>query len=274
MSSELIYYTYAYLRNKDSNTAKAGTPYYIGKGKDNRAWDKHHFNIPKDKTRIVIVENNLTEIGALALERRLIKWHGRKDLGTGILMNETDGGDGLTSPSIVTRKRISDGNRGTLVERWGEERAEKHLEFLRTQPKDVMAERGLKGIKHVIDSGWSDDAIKKRVQTRKDKDGYSKDMSACHTVEAIAIRNLSRQKNGVKYNTTSCSLPEAVLKREKTKLLKVITKIQDHYTQLFTYELLKQARKERVTYLQDKTLAKYFTEEDIRQLSYCGKPTA
>ena len=106
MSNNDIYYIYAYLRDKDSNTAKAGTPYYIGKGKNYRAWVKHHFKIPKDKSRIVIVENNLTELGALALERRLIKWHGRKDLGTGILMNETDGGDGQSNPSAEVRAKI------------------------------------------------------------------------------------------------------------------------------------------------------------------------
>lgn len=105
--SMLIYYVYAYIREN-------GTPYYIGKGKNKRAFSKHQsgVSVPKNKSRIIILESALTEIGALALERRLIKWWGRKDLGTGILVNKTDGGDGIFGLSDHSRKKMSEAKLG------------------------------------------------------------------------------------------------------------------------------------------------------------------
>ena len=93
-SSIYTYYVYAYIRSKDSTIAKAGTPYYIGKGKGRRMYHKHNVHLPKDNHYIIILESNLSNIGALALERRYVQWYGRVDNNTGILRNLTDGGEG------------------------------------------------------------------------------------------------------------------------------------------------------------------------------------
>ena len=107
-----IYYVYAYLRDKDSNTAKSGTPYYIGKGKETRAWDRHkNVPVPQDRSRIIILESGLTELGAHAIERRMIRWYGRKDDGSGILLNITEGGTGGPMVESV-RHKISEKNKG------------------------------------------------------------------------------------------------------------------------------------------------------------------
>jgi len=94
------YYVYLYLRED-------GTPYYVGKGKGDRAFsNKRKFHKPKDKTRIIFHSKNLTEEEAFTIEKKLIAKYGRKDNDTGILRNLTDGGEG-SSGHIFSDERLA-----------------------------------------------------------------------------------------------------------------------------------------------------------------------
>lgn len=95
-----VYYVYAYTYND-------GSPYYIGKGKDNRAYKKHNRNLlPKDKSCIVILQEGMSESDALDLEIKLIESYGRLDLGTGPLRNLTNGGEGTSGTTYNQRVRL------------------------------------------------------------------------------------------------------------------------------------------------------------------------
>ena len=105
------YYTYAYLREDR-------TPYYIGKGKEDRIYSKQkNIKPPKDKSRILDLKQNLTEEEAFKHEIYMIDVFGRKDLGTGILHNRTDGGEGSSGciPSEETKRKLSEVNKGKIV---------------------------------------------------------------------------------------------------------------------------------------------------------------
>lgn len=92
------WFVYCYLR-KHSNL-----PYYVGLGSPKNPYrhvsKRHTCPVPKDRNRIRILRNNLlTKDQAIYWERFYIARYGRKDLGTGCLMNRTDGGEGCWNAS-------------------------------------------------------------------------------------------------------------------------------------------------------------------------------
>ena len=166
------FYVYAYLRSKDSERGVKYSPYYIGKGCGDRAFEKYGRTVPApvDNSYIVFVQEGLTETEAFSLEIYCIQSYGRIDLGNGILRNRTDGGEG-TSGLVVseeTRRKLSDmrrgenhpswGKRGELSRLWGKPRSE---ETKRKMSEAMQGEKNPNwGKKH------SEEAKRKMSETR------------------------------------------------------------------------------------------------------------
>jgi len=114
---------YTYIISDPSRNNEA---FYVGKGKNERAWshlsrkDKHplthRFNKMRQNgiTPNISLYSELDEELAFFLEEELIAKFGRKDLGTGTLLNMTNGGDGGAGyvVSEETRKKISIAGQG------------------------------------------------------------------------------------------------------------------------------------------------------------------
>lgn len=103
------FYSYFWLR------ANEDTPWYVGKGSGNRAYQRCRGHwAPKDRTRIFVFPQD-SEADAFESERALIWLFGRQDLGTGCLRNISDGGEGGSNPTASTREKQRQAKLGNKI---------------------------------------------------------------------------------------------------------------------------------------------------------------
>jgi hypothetical protein len=115
-------------RRKDNNEI-----FYIGIGlTDKRAYHiKYRGKFWKDYTskyqyEVEITHQNIIWEEACVIEKYLISFYGRRDLGLGTLVNMTDGGDGLINPSIEIRNSIGEKHKNKKI-------SQKHKDILSTK---------------------------------------------------------------------------------------------------------------------------------------------
>ena len=98
-----VFYTYLWLRED-------GTPYYVGKGSGDRATQSTKYHRPPKDKSLILIQDFPTEEDAFSAEKFLVEYYGRKETGTGPLINRTDGGKGGMTGykhSKETREKIS-----------------------------------------------------------------------------------------------------------------------------------------------------------------------
>jgi hypothetical protein len=209
------FYTYAYLRED-------GTPYYIGKGSGDRAFykKKKEIKVPPVE-RILFLKRNLTEEEAFRHEIYMIAVFGRKDLGTGILRNRSNGGEGNSGHrhSAETRikisikgigRQITEATRSKLRARPNVWLGRKHSKEARRKQSEAAKRRIERGDSH----------LPKLWESRRGEDPWNKGIPASNeTRKKQSISQRKRFANGGMSEETKQKMREAQRKRREREKL-------------------------------------------------------
>ena len=147
-------------------------PFYVGKGYGYRAYQKGNRNrwwkniVNKYGVIVKIVKDKVTEEQANKLEKELISKYGRRDLGTGVLVNMTDGGEGVRgikrlplTPEEVERRKVT-----ATGKKHSEESKQKRSKKLKER---MMTDEGKVHLEHLQRLGNSIEARKKKSESHK-----------------------------------------------------------------------------------------------------------
>jgi hypothetical protein len=117
------FYVYVY-----RDPSRNNEPIYVGKGFGNRAYEhldsgSHSVLVNRRLAKmkrngiepIINVIDMPSEALAVQCEIDTIARFGRKDLKLGPLLNQTDGGEGVSNPSAATRQKISAAHKGKIL---------------------------------------------------------------------------------------------------------------------------------------------------------------
>ena len=184
------FYTYCYL-------SKKGKPYYVGKGKGNRINEPHQglVVLPPPERRIYL-KRGLTEEEAFKHEIYIIAILGRKDLGTGCLVNLTNGGEGTCGwqmPQEV-KDKIGTANLGReRVDMRGDNNPMRDPEIAKIVAQSKRGKKRDTETKQKISKSLTGRKDTSEVRQKKSKALTGKKKSLTHS------DNIRKAKQGTKY---------------------------------------------------------------------------
>ena len=188
--------------------------FYVGIGKEStRAWSLADRNkwwkniISKTEYKAEIIAVDLTWNDACELEIFLINLYGRKDLGTGNLVNLTDGGEGVIGNilSEKTRIKMSNSKKGKSPHNLGKKASEETKKRMSTSATGRRHSEETKEKNRIISINMSDETKRKISETMKAKErtdewkeNISKGKLASHSIQSIVTLD---QETGIFYLT-------------------------------------------------------------------------
>lgn len=155
--------------------------FYVGIGSfKSRAFSKYNRNIfwhnivKKHKYLVEITHKDILIEEAYAIEKYLISFYGRHDLGTGKLANMTDGGEGIMNASEETRKKMSESRLGEKNHMYGRKGEMHHLYGTKSSEEKIKKLRLIRGELHYLYGKKGIFTGKKHTEETKQKISESK----------------------------------------------------------------------------------------------------
>ena len=159
--------------------------------------NKYWKNIAKKGYEVEVLLEDLTWEQACEKEREFIALYGRKDLGTGILQNLTDGGEGGSGRvlSEETRRKISEIQKGERHHYYGKSLSEEHKRKLsESQKGKTLSEETKRKLSEVMKGKTFSEEHKRKIsETNKGR-----------TLSEETRRKISEARKGRKWWNDGC----------------------------------------------------------------------
>ena len=187
-----------------------GEVFYIGIGQEEkRAKSKSDRNnywhnvVNKYGYEVQILKSDLTWEEACEMEKVLISWFGRRDLGLGTLVNLTDGGEGNVGwvASDETRARMSKSKKGKLSHNYGKKASKEAKEKMSISATGRKHSEESKEKNRIASSNVSEETKLKRYLKNK---GLKRTPEQCKRISESKMNTLLLDViNGIYYKSMS-----------------------------------------------------------------------
>ena len=187
-----------------------GEVFYIGIGQEEkRAKSKSDRNnywhnvVNKYGYEVQILKSDLTWEDACEMEKVLISWFGRRDLGLGTLVNLTDGGEGNVGwvASDETRARMSKSKKGKLPHNYGKKASKESKKRMAESATGRKHSNEAKEKNRIASSNVSEETKLKRYLKNK---GLKRTPEQCKRISESKMNTLLLDVvNGIYYKSMS-----------------------------------------------------------------------